>query len=60
MDEFHLKRMYRAPNGTLRNILGGTIFREPIISTARPMSSGLPKVCIDTVESGDMSVIWRS
>jgi isocitrate dehydrogenase len=31
MDEFKLKRMYRSPNGTLRNILGGTIFREPII-----------------------------
>ena len=31
MDEFHLKRTYRSPNGTLRNILGGTIFREPII-----------------------------
>jgi isocitrate dehydrogenase len=31
MDEFHLKRMYKSPNGTLRNILGGTIFREPII-----------------------------
>ncbi len=31
MDEFHLKRMYRSPNGTLRNILGGTIFREPIV-----------------------------
>jgi isocitrate dehydrogenase len=31
MDEFHLKRMYRSPNGTLRNIIGGTIFREPII-----------------------------
>ena len=25
MDEFHLKRMYRSPNGTLRNILGGTL-----------------------------------
>jgi len=31
MDEFHLKRMYRSPNGTPRNILGGTIFREPIV-----------------------------
>ena len=31
MDEFHLKRMYRSPNGRLRNILGGTIFREPIV-----------------------------
>src|SRR3954451_2929409 len=29
--EFNLKRMYRSPNGTLRNIIGGTIFREPII-----------------------------
>ncbi|HXW26940.1 MAG TPA: NADP-dependent isocitrate dehydrogenase [Xanthobacteraceae bacterium] len=29
--EFHLKKMYRSPNGTIRNILGGTIFREPII-----------------------------
>jgi isocitrate dehydrogenase len=29
--EFNLKKMYRSPNGTIRNILGGTIFREPII-----------------------------
>jgi isocitrate dehydrogenase len=29
--EFGLKQMYRSPNGTIRNILGGTIFREPII-----------------------------
>jgi isocitrate dehydrogenase len=29
--EFGLKRMWRSPNGTIRNILGGTIFREPII-----------------------------
>ena len=29
--EFHLKEMWRSPNGTIRNILGGTIFREPII-----------------------------
>jgi len=29
--EFHLKQMWRSPNGTLRNILDGTIFREPII-----------------------------
>src|SRR5919202_5007883 len=29
--EFGLKRMYRSPNGTIRNILGGVIFREPII-----------------------------
>jgi isocitrate dehydrogenase len=29
--EFSLKKMYRSPNGTIRNILGGTIFREPIV-----------------------------
>jgi isocitrate dehydrogenase len=29
--EFNLRKMYRSPNGTIRNILGGTIFREPIV-----------------------------
>lgn len=29
--EFNLKEMWRSPNGTIRNILGGTVFREPII-----------------------------
>jgi isocitrate dehydrogenase len=29
--EFSLKEMYKSPNGTIRNILGGTIFREPIV-----------------------------
>jgi len=31
VEEFGLKKMYRSPNGTIRNILGGVIFREPII-----------------------------
>jgi isocitrate dehydrogenase len=31
VEEFNLKAMYRSPNGTIRNILGGTIFREPIV-----------------------------
>lgn len=31
VDEFKLKRMWRSPNGTIRNILGGTVFREPIL-----------------------------
>ena len=31
VEEFGLKRMYRSPNGTIRNILGGVIFRKPII-----------------------------
>jgi isocitrate dehydrogenase len=34
--EFGLKRMYRSPNGTIRNILGGVIFREPIIISNIP------------------------
>ena len=29
--EFNLKKMWRSPNGTIRNILGGTVFREAII-----------------------------
>ena len=29
--EFNLKKMWRSPNGTIRNILGGTVFREPIV-----------------------------
>lgn len=31
VEEFDLKRMYKSPNGTIRNILGGTVFRQPII-----------------------------
>ena len=31
VEEFGLKRMYPSPNGTIRNILGGTVFREPIV-----------------------------
>ena len=31
VEEFGLNRMYRSPNGTIRNILGGTVFRQPII-----------------------------
>ena len=31
VEEFGLKRMYKSPNGTIRNILGGTVFRQPII-----------------------------
>ena len=31
VEEFDLKTMWRSPNGTIRNILGGTVFREPII-----------------------------
>ena len=36
VEEFHLKKMWKSPNGTIRNILGGTVFREPIICSNIP------------------------
>jgi isocitrate dehydrogenase len=36
VEEFGLKKMWRSPNGTLRNILGGVIFREPIVISNIP------------------------
>ena len=36
VEEFNLKKMWKSPNGTIRNILGGTIFREPIIIPTVP------------------------
>jgi isocitrate dehydrogenase len=36
VEEFGLRRMYRSPNGTIRNILGGVIFREPIVISNIP------------------------
>jgi isocitrate dehydrogenase len=55
VEEFHLKRMNKSRNGTLRNIIGGTMSA----STARPTSSKFTetpeKVCIDQVEGGEMT-----
>ena len=36
VEEFGLKKMWKSPNGTIRNILGGVIFREPIIISNIP------------------------
>lgn len=36
VEEFKLKKMWKSPNGTLRNIIGGTVFREPIICSNVP------------------------
>src|SRR5437764_8826642 len=36
VEEFGLKKMWRSPNGTIRNILGGVVFREPIIMSNIP------------------------
>lgn len=36
VEEFNLKKMWKSPNGTIRNILGGTVFREPIVLSNIP------------------------
>ncbi|XP_073979259.1 isocitrate dehydrogenase [NADP] cytoplasmic [Rhodnius prolixus] len=47
VEEFNLKQMWKSPNGTIRNILGGTVFREPIICTNIPrLVSGWKKPII--------------
>ncbi|MBT7768126.1 MAG: NADP-dependent isocitrate dehydrogenase, partial [Bdellovibrionales bacterium] len=53
--EFNLKQMWRSPNGTIRNILGGTVFREPILTDNVPrLVPGWTKpVCIGRHAHGD-------
>ncbi len=53
--EFGLKRMYRSPNGTLRNILDGTVFREPIIcrNVPRLVPNWTQPICIGRHAYGD-------
>lgn len=53
--EFGLKKMWRSPNGTIRNILGGTVFREPIIMRNVPrLVPGWNKpICIGRHAFGD-------
>ncbi|XP_057949806.1 isocitrate dehydrogenase [NADP]-like isoform X1 [Malania oleifera] len=53
--EFNLKKMWRSPNGTIRNILNGTVFREPIICKNIPrLVSGWTKpICIGRHAFGD-------
>ncbi|AWU43706.1 NADP-dependent isocitrate dehydrogenase [Blattabacterium sp. (Cryptocercus kyebangensis)] len=48
MKEFHLKKKWKSPNGTIRNILDGTIFREPIIAgnIPRPIPNWKNPICI--------------
>ncbi len=55
VEEFGLKKMWRSPNGTIRNILGGTVFREPImISNIPRLVPGWQKpICIGRHAYGD-------
>ena len=53
--EFNLKKMWKSPNGTIRNILGGTVFREPILISNIPrLVPGWKKpICIGRHAYGD-------
>jgi len=53
--EFGLKKMWRSPNGTLRNIIGGTVFREPIImkNVPRLVPGWTEPICIGRHAFGD-------
>ena len=53
--EFGLKKMWRSPNGTIRNIVGGTVFREPIImkNIPRYVQGWTKPICIGRHAFGD-------
>ena len=53
--EFSLKKMWRSPNGTIRNIVGGTVFREPIIcqNVPRLVPNWTAPICIGRHAFGD-------
>jgi len=53
--EFNLKEMWKSPNGTIRNILGGTVFREPIIlsSVPKPVPGWIKPIVIGRHAFGD-------
>lgn len=55
VEEFKLKSMWKSPNGTIRNILGGTVFREPIIlkSVPRPVPGWTKPIVIGRHAFGD-------
>ncbi len=55
VEEFGLKMMWRSPNGTIRNILGGTVFREPIIVKNIPslVTTWKKPICIGRHAFGD-------
>jgi len=55
VDEFGLKKMWRSPNGTIRNIIGGTVFREPILCKNIPklVPSWTNPICIGRHAFGD-------
>lgn len=55
VEEFGLKKMWKSPNGTIRNILGGTVFREPIVISNIPrlVPGWKQPICIGRHAFGD-------
>ena len=55
VEEFKLKQMWKSPNGTIRNILDGTVFREPIVCTNVPrlVPNWTAPICIGRHAFGD-------
>ncbi|GFR80647.1 isocitrate dehydrogenase [NADP] [Elysia marginata] len=55
VEEFGLKKMWKSPNGTIRNIVGGTVFREPIIikNIPRYVQGWTKPICIGRHAFGD-------
>jgi len=55
VEEFKLKQMWRSPNGTIRNIIGGTVFREPIVleRIPRPVPGWVNPIVIGRHAFGD-------
>jgi isocitrate dehydrogenase len=55
VEEFKLKKMWLSPNGTIRNILGGTVFREPIVCSTIPrlVPGWTNPICIGRHAHGD-------
>ena len=53
--EYTLKKMWKSPNGTIRNIIGGTVFREPIImkNIPRYVQGWVKPICIGRHAFGD-------
>ena len=61
VEEFDLKKMWRSPNGTIRNIIGGTVFREPIICKNIPklVPSWTDPVIIGRHAFGDLHIFFN-
>lgn len=55
VEEFSLKKMYKSPNGTIRNVLDGTVFREPIVcrNIPRLVPNWTQPICIGRHAYGD-------